>query len=147
MDYQDPSVNYTTTTATDGGTASVMLLVWLAVFIVVMWRLFTKAGRPGWASLIPFYNVYVMLKMVGRPDWWLLLFFIPMVNLVVSVILSIDLAKSFGKDAVFGVLGLFFFGFIGYPILAFGSSKYVGPSADGGATPAAPAAPAAPPAA
>ena len=82
--------------------------------------------------------MYVMLKIVGRPDWWLLLYFIPLANIVVSIIVSIDLARSFGKSDVFGVVGLFLFSLVGYCMLAFGKDKYIGPSvtppAVGGAT-------------
>ena len=62
------------------------------------WKVFTKAGQPGWAILIPFYNTYVLLKIVGRPGWWLVLMFIPLVNIVIAIIVAIDLAKSFGKS-------------------------------------------------
>lgn len=106
-------------------------IVWLAVLVLVlasMWVLFTKAGKPGWAAIIPIYNVIVLLEIIGRPLWWILLLFIPCVNFVVPIILFIDLAKSFGKDALFGV-GLWLLGFIFFPILAFGDAKYQGPSA------------------
>jgi hypothetical protein len=99
--------------------------------IVMVWRVFSKGGQPGWASLIPFYNTYVMLKLVGRPGWWLLLFFVPLVNFVIGIVVMIDLAKSFGKSAVFGFFGLVVFSIIGLGILAFGSSQYQGPAALG----------------
>jgi len=120
------------------GLLAVMSLIWLAVIVLVIvsnWRVFTKAGQPGWACLIPFYNIYVMLKIVGRPGWWLVLCLIPFVNLVVAIILTLDLARSFGKSAVFGFFGLFLFGIIGWPILAFGSARYVGPAAGGQGNP------------
>jgi hypothetical protein len=99
--------------------------------IVMMWRVFSKAGQPGWASIIPFYNTYIMLKLVGRPGWWLVLFFIPLVNFVISIIVMIELAKSFGKGAAFGFFGLVVFSIIGLAILAFGSAQYQGPAALG----------------
>jgi len=106
-----------------------LLVLALAVFyIYVGWRLFTKAGKPGWASLIPIYNLYVLLTIVGRPGWWLILFLIPVVNIVIEIVVLIDLAKSFGKGVGFG-LGLLFLGFIFFPILALGSASYVGPAA------------------
>ena len=77
----------------------VMMLIWLAIFVVVVvagWKVFEKAGQPGWAIIIPIYNVYIILKIVGRPAWWLVLYFIPIVNIVIAVIISIDMAKSFG---------------------------------------------------
>lgn len=111
--------------------AGVWLLFWLVIALVMtvaMWKIFTKAGRKGWEAIIPIYNIYVLCQIVGRPGWWLLLFFIPFVNLAVSIVLAIDLAKSFGKDAVFGVVALWLFSIIGYLMLGFGKDKYVGPS-------------------
>jgi type IV secretory pathway TrbD component len=109
----------------------IMMLVWLAVVVIIvasMWIVFTKAGRPGWAAIIPIYNGIVLLEIIGRPLWWILLFLIPCVNFVLAIIVSIDLAKSFGKDALFGI-GLWLLGFIFFPILAFGDAKYQGPAA------------------
>jgi hypothetical protein len=119
----------------------VFMLIWLAILVVVIvagWKVFEKAGQPGWAVIIPFFNIYIMLKIVGRPAWWLILMLIPFVNVVVSIIVSIDMAKSFGQSAVFGVVLLFLLGGIGYLILAFGSARYLGPAA--AATPQARAA-------
>jgi hypothetical protein len=101
----------------------------LVVFVIVaMWKVFTKAGQPGWACIIPFYNTYVMLKIAGRPGWWLLLYFIPIVDLVIHIIVMIDFARKFGKGAGFGV-GLVFLSIIFMPILAFGEAKYIGAAA------------------
>ena len=108
------------------------IIIGLAVtvfLIIAMWRMFTKAGKPGWASIIPFYNTYVLLKMVGRPGWWLVLMFIPLVNIVILIIVMIDLAKAFGKGGGFAVL-LILLPYIGFAILGFGSARYVGPVAD-----------------
>jgi hypothetical protein len=112
---------------------SLMTLVWLAIvfaFIVGGWKMFEKAGQPGWAIVIPFYNAYIMLKIAGRPAWWLLLFLIPLVNVVFAVILAIDVAKSFGQSAAWGFFLLFLLCGIGYLILGFGSATYLGPSAN-----------------
>ncbi|MEX2394011.1 MAG: DUF5684 domain-containing protein [Actinomycetota bacterium] len=106
----------------------VVYAAFIALFIAAGWRIFTKAGQPGWAILIPLYNTYVLLKVVGRPGWWLILYLIPCVGVVVLIITSLDLAKSFGKSAGFGV-GLALLSPIFYPILAFGSAQYVGPAA------------------
>ena len=99
------------------------------IVIVGLWKIFTKAGEPGWAAIIPIYNYYVILKIVGRPWWWLLLMLIPIVNLIVSIIVAIDLAKSFGKDAAYGVILLWLFSVIGYLILGYGDAQYQGPAA------------------
>jgi hypothetical protein len=115
---------------TSVGIVPVIISLAFAVFIIAaMWRIFTKAGKPGWAAIIPIYNLYVLLKITGRPGWWLVLFIIPFVNFVMSIILALDVAKSFGKSGVFGIFGLWIFSFVGYPILGFGSATYQGPAA------------------
>lgn len=101
-------------------------LVLVAVIIVAMWKIFVKAGQPGWASLVPIYNIIVMLNMVGRPVWWLLLFMIPLANVGVSIVLALDMAKSFGKETGFAI-GLILLPIVFYPLLAFGDAQYVGP--------------------
>jgi len=114
----------------------VFWIFWLAVMILIIagcWKVFTKAGQPGWASIIPIYNVYIWCKIVGRPGWWVILLLIPFVNFIIGIILSIDLAKSFGKGVGFG-LGLALLGFLFWPILGFGRAKYQGTAA-GGLTP------------
>ena len=98
------------------------------VAVIAMWKLFTKAGKPGWASLIPIYNLFVLLEVVGRPAWWLLLMLIPFVNFVIMIVLAFDLAKSFGKGSGFA-LGLIFLNLIFLIVLAFGPAQYVGPAA------------------
>lgn len=108
------------------------LLFWLAVIVVVVvggWKMFEKAGQPGWAIIIPIYNAYILLKIAGRPGWWLLLYFIPLVNFVVAIIVAIDIAKSFGQGAAFGFFLLFLFCGIGYLVLGFGNYRYQGPAA------------------
>jgi hypothetical protein len=107
-------------------------LIWLAVFVFYLatyWKLYEKAGQPGWAGIIPIYNIYVMLKFVGKPGWWLIMMFIPGVNLVFAIWMTNMLSKSFGKTEGFTV-GLVLLGFIFYPILAFGDAKYLGPYGD-----------------
>ncbi len=103
-------------------------IVLIVLMIASMWKVFTKAGKPGWASIIPFYNIIVLLEIVGRPWWWLLLMFVPFLNFVIAIIVYIDLAKSFGKGVGFAI-GLLLLPFIFFPILAFGSAEYLGPAA------------------
>ena len=117
-------------TAFNGGMlgGDLMLVVELVValfMIVVMWKVFTKAGQPGWAILIPIYNVYVMLMIAGKPGWWLILMFVPVVNIVIGIMALAGFAGNFGKGGGF-VVGLIFLPFIFFPILAFGSAKYKG---------------------
>jgi hypothetical protein len=110
--------------------------LFILLMIASMWKVFTKAGEPGWAAIIPIYNIIVWCKIVGRPAWWVILLLLPCINIVILFILAIDLAKSFGKGAGFGI-GLALLGFIFFPILAFGSAQYIGPAASTGARPAA----------
>jgi hypothetical protein len=121
--------------ASSGASAAigVGVVVYVAVIIfeiAALWKVFVKGGRPGWAAIIPFYNYYTMLKLVGRPGWWLILWLIPLVNFIVWIIVAIDLAKSFAKSSGFAV-GLIFLGFIFIPILGFGQASYAGPYAAG----------------
>jgi hypothetical protein len=102
--------------------------LWIVVFlliIVALWKIFIKAGRPGWASIIPVYNIIVELQIIGKPVWWIFLLLIPVVNVVIAFIIAIELAKKFGKSSAFGFFLLGLFGFIGYPIIAFDDSKYI----------------------
>jgi len=111
-----------------GGVFMLVMLALMVVCIAGMWKVFVKAGQPGWAVLIPIYNAFILLKIAGRPAWWLVLFIIPLVNFVVIALVSIDIAKSFGQTAVFGIVLLLLLGGIGYLILGFGSAKYIGPA-------------------
>ena len=96
--------------------------------IVCLWKVFVKAGKPGWASIVPIYNVLTELEIIGRPWWWLLLMLVPLVNIVISIIVLFDLAKVFGKGTGFG-FGLLLLSLIFMAILAFGDAKYLGPIA------------------
>jgi hypothetical protein len=117
------------TTSTGGGPVPAIIGVLIALLMIVaMWKVFAKAGQPGWASIIPIYNLYIWCKIVGRPAWWIILMLIPLVNIIVGIVLCIDMAKSFGKGVGFGI-GLAFLGIIFLPILGFGSAKYQGAAA------------------
>jgi hypothetical protein len=107
-----------------------LLIVGFVLAVVVMaamWRVFAKAGQPGWAAIVPIYSTVVLLQIVGRPLWWLILFFIPVVNIVIGIVVCADLARSFGKGPGFAV-GLLLLSFIFFPILAFGDARYLGPA-------------------
>jgi hypothetical protein len=135
--------NYTNpVTTTSGHSTPLALVVILAVvgigalallilLIAAAWKVFTKAGRPGWAIFIPFYNSWLLAEMAGRPGWWglyPLLGVVPfagwLASFVVFVVLCVGLARNFGKSDLFGVFGLAIFNFVGFPILAFGSAEY-----------------------
>ena len=105
-----------------------LIILTVAIFMVVtMWKLFEKAGQPGWACIIPIYNLVILLRIIGRPWWWVFLFFIPYLNMVISIITTYELAKTFKKGAWFTV-GLVFLPIIFYPILAFGRAVYTKPN-------------------
>ncbi|MCY1040130.1 DUF5684 domain-containing protein [Corallococcus sp. bb12-1] len=121
------------------GPSIVVTIIYLAIMaamIAGMWKTFAKAGEPGWAAIVPIYNIYVMTKIVGRPAWWIVLALIPCVNFIALIILGIDMAKSFGKDTGFGI-GLGLLAPVFYAILGFGDAKYQGPAAAGGGASAA----------
>ncbi|MFT3867652.1 MAG: DUF5684 domain-containing protein [Nibricoccus sp.] len=101
-------------------------LALIALLIVANWKVYTKAGQPGWGSLIPIYNIYLLLKMAGKPGWWLLLFLIPPVGFIITIIVLHSIAKCFGKDIVFTLL-LLFIPIIAIPILGFGDAEYASP--------------------
>ena len=112
-----------------GGTGSILGgLIGLAIVIFIiasMWRVFTKAGQPGWAVLIPIFNIYILCKVAGKPGWWVILMIIPVVGIIISILVSIGVAERFGKGAGYGI-GLAFLPFIFYPLLAFGDATYNG---------------------
>jgi hypothetical protein len=102
------------------GIVGMIVSVAFAVLMIAsMWKIFTKAGEPGWASIVPIYNIIVLLKIAGKPIWWFLILwlFIPV------IFVAISLARNFGKGAGFAI-GLLFLPFIFYPVLAFGDAKY-----------------------
>jgi uncharacterized protein DUF5684 len=113
------------------GPGTMFWVIWCVViifYIAAMWKVFTKAGQPGWAAIVPIYNGIVMLQIAGKPIWWILLYFIPIVNIVISIIVLHSISKNFGHGVGF-TLGLIFLGFIFIPILAWGESEYLGPNA------------------
>ncbi len=105
------------------------LLLLFVVIIAANWKIYEKAGQPGWASIIPIYNIYVLLKIVGKPTWWLILMLIPVVNIVFAIWTINMLSKSFGKDEGF-TIGLLLLGIVFYPLLGFGDAQYKGPYGD-----------------
>ncbi len=110
------------------GISWVIYLGAYALIVAGWWMMFTKAGEEGWKAIIPIWNFLIVLKIVGREWWWIILAIIPIVGIVIWLIVSLDLAKSFGRGTGFGV-GLFFLPFIFAPILGFGSDTYKGPAA------------------
>ena len=106
-----------------------LLGILLGIFVLVaMWKVYVKAGKPGWAVIIPIYNILVLLEIVGKPWWWLLLMFIPFVNIVILILVYLELAKVFGKSTGFGI-GLILLPYVFVAILGFGDAVYTAPPA------------------
>ena len=121
-----------------GGVAGFAAMIFVVIYLVIilismaagicqligMWKVFEKAGESGWKAIIPFYNMYTLIKLVNRPGWWLILLFLPMINFVMMILIYLDLAKSFKQGTGFAV-GLVFFPYIFMMILGFGKAEYV----------------------
>lgn len=101
-------------------------LIGYVIGVIPLYGVFTKAGEPGWAAFVPLYNLFILLKIVGRPAWWIILFLIPLVQIVALVLVGLDLAKVFGKEIGFAV-GLILLPWIFWLILWFGPAQYTGP--------------------
>jgi hypothetical protein len=125
----------TTTLGTSSSSSTSVLIaallissIALLILIIAQWKVFVKAGKPGWASIVPVYNNWVLFEIVGYQGWWSLLQLIPFVNFFVYILIFISyfkLAKSFGKSDFFAVMNIFF-PYICMLILGFGSAKYAG---------------------
>ncbi len=108
------------------GPEIVFRIVYFAIIIfmlVAMWKIFMKAGKPGWGCIVPIYNIILQLEIAGRPLWWIFLLLIPFVNIFFACVIMLDIAKAFGKGSIFEA-GMLFLPFIFLPILAFDSSEY-----------------------
>jgi hypothetical protein len=104
-----------------------LFTIGLVVFyLYCLWRIFVKAGKPGWAALVPGHNTVTMFEILGRPGWWFFLLLIPFVNFVIMIMMIFELAKVYGKSTGFG-FGLLILSFVFIPILALDSSEYEGP--------------------
>lgn len=104
----------------------ILFLFYIGVIVVLLasqWKIFSKAGKPGWACLIPIYSTIVLLEIIKKPVWWIFMFLIPLVNIYFLIVAMNELSKSFGKSTGFTV-GLILLPIIFYPILGFGSAEY-----------------------
>ncbi|MDV3308794.1 MAG: DUF5684 domain-containing protein [Cyclobacteriaceae bacterium] len=122
--------DYNMDSDTAAGVGLFTLLVYLALLIVTVagvWKTFEKAGKPGWAAIVPIYNIIIMLEIVGKPTWWVVLIFVPLVNLVILIILYHQMSLSFGRGVGMTVL-LILLPFVGWPMLGFGDAQYQGPA-------------------
>ncbi len=121
----DPNMNGAVTNFHISPAVWAIYVVIVVVLIASIWRVFTKAGKPGWWAIIPIVNTFVLCKIGGKPGWWILLFLIPIANIVFLVLVYHGVSKAFGKSGAFTV-GLIFLSFIFFPILGFGKARYQG---------------------
>lgn len=113
-----------------GAIAAFIGVVWIIAMgmyvlqIIAMWKIFTKANKPGWASIVPVYNIYTLLQIAEVPTWYLLLLIIPVANIYATFKMYIELAHKFGKDTGFGI-GLVLLNPVFILVLAFGNATYI----------------------
>jgi len=110
-----------------GGAYMVVMFAIVIFMAFVQWKVFEKAGQPGWACLVPIYNIIIMIRIAKQPEWWILLFFVPGVNFVIAILVSINIARNYGQSDAFAA-GLILLPIVFYPILAFGDAQYEGVS-------------------
>jgi len=122
------------TPASDATSVGIVFLILALVYVPIliigvlaiigMWKTFQKAGKPGWAAIVPVYNGMILAEIAGKPSWWGLGFLISPLSLVVSIIFGIDIAKRFHRTETFGVVALGLFSFVGYLMIGFGKDVY-----------------------
>lgn len=107
------------------------MFIFIAILVIItiaaLWRIYEKAGKPGWAAIIPIYNIIVLMEIIGKPWWWLLLLLFPLTAFIFAIWSINLLSKSFGQGVGF-TIGLLLVGIIFYPMLAFGNYEYKGPA-------------------
>lgn len=113
------------------GANLLIVIVVLGLILGGLWKIFTKAGKPGWAAIIPVYNYIVLMEIIGKPLWWAIMLLIPCVNIVFMFLAYIELAKCFGKDTLYGIL-LVILSPIMIPVLGFSDAQYTPPTQDAG---------------
>ena len=105
--------------------------VFYILTIIALWPVFVKGGYPGWGAIIPIYNVYVLTKLAGYHGATILLYLIPIFNIIWGIVISLGLAKAFGKGGAFGFFMLWLLSLIGYFILGYGRAQFVGRHGEG----------------
>ncbi len=103
---------------------SLIAIAFSVFMIAAMWKIFVKAGQPGWGAIIPIYNTYLMLLIADKPGWWLILYLIPVASFIVNIIVFFAIVEKFGKTGGFAV-GMILLPVVFMPILGFGSAKYM----------------------
>ncbi len=101
------------------------LFICCVISLIGMWLFFKKAGRPGWESIVPVYNMMVMAELAGKPQWWGLGYFISPLNMVVAILFGIEIARRFGRSTTFGAVALGIFPMVGYFMIGLGKDTYI----------------------
>ena len=130
QDYDPSSVPSAGLAAAILGAILIPSLIIGVISLVGMWKIYEKADKPGWAAIIPIYNIIVLLEIIGKPVWWIILYLIPCVNIIFGIWTINLLSKSFGQGVGF-TLGIIFLSFIFLPLLGFGNFQYLGPAGAG----------------
>jgi uncharacterized membrane protein YhaH (DUF805 family) len=108
--------------------SAIFVIVCIVVALTAAWKVFEKAGRPGWAAIIPLYSTWVLFEISGKPGWWALLGLIPYVGWIILFVMYVtamlELARRFGQSTTFAIFGLIVFQVVGFLILAFGDATY-----------------------
>ncbi|TAM70829.1 MAG: hypothetical protein EPN48_04665 [Microbacteriaceae bacterium] len=105
------------------------LIGWI-ISILALWPVLAKAGRPGWGAIIPFYNTYLLIKIAGLHGALLILYFIPIANIVMAIIVALRVGRAFGRGGAFSFFLLWLLSIIGYFIVGYGGSRYLGDGGD-----------------
>jgi hypothetical protein len=118
------------TAAAAGGSVlgSIIGLLFAVIAIVALYKIFVKAGEPGWAAIVPLYNTYTLVKIAGLNPLLFLLFLVPFVNVVFGIYVMIKIGAAFGKTAGWSVIFLVVLSLIGWLILGFGDARYTKPA-------------------
>lgn len=103
-------------------------LAFYVILVIALWKVFVKAGYPGWFAIIPILNTVILVLIAGYNGWLTLLYIVPIVNIVFSILVALRVGKAFGKGGAFSFFLLWWFSFIGYLILGFGSAQYSKPA-------------------
>ena len=110
-------------------TVLLVQLVFVVAVLAGLWKVFEKAGQPGWAAIVPFYNLFVLVQVAGKPGWWFVLVLIPVVNAIIMLLVCMSIAEKFGKGGGYGI-GLWLLGFVFFPMLGFSDAQYQGGGAE-----------------
>lgn len=119
-------MNYDTT-AYDPTASTIGGIIGYVLLAIALWGVFKKAGKPAWGGFVPIYNIYLLVKIAGYHGALVILFFIPIANIVVSIIVALGVGRAFGKGGAFSFFLLWLLSVIGYFVVGYGSAQYVGP--------------------